>query len=452
MTNEEKKSNGCNIEILPCKRMECRGAVSRVLNIKSYMNVYEFEEQVMKYMCNMRPVMDEFICVDLAGIEDRPVDFIQSLVESYIRYDGVRIKKNYRVEYGVMDKAGKNHIYLLEAPDGACDYDMALSVFAMVCIEGKAPSDWCWKEITEEVFAKEETTKVIQIKGIDWKEVAFAKRRMRRVLGAIVGDIVGSVYEFNEIKTKDFPLFSEHCFPTDDSIMTFAVASAFVECSVDATINDCDINYKNLDSKTIEQMQRWGMRYPKAGYGSMFSDWLRTNDPQPYNSFGNGSAMRVSPVAYVAKSLEEVKKLSRIVTSVTHNHPEGIKGAEATAVATYMALHGSTKEEIFTVIDNEYYPMNFTLDEIRADYEFNETCQETVPQALKAFFEATDFEDAIRNAVSIGGDSDTIAAITGAVAGAYYGVPHRIEQQALKYMDGLQKKAYRLFCSSFMFK
>ena len=283
----------------------------------------------------------------------------------------------------------------------------------------------------------------MHVEGIDWKEVAFAKRRMSRVLGAVVGDIVGSVYEFNEIKTKDFPLFSEHCCPTDDSIMTFAVMSALVECNKD---------YRKLAAETIKQMQRWGMRYPKAGYGSMFSDWLRTNDPQPYNSFGNGSAMRVSPVAYVAKSIEEVKELSRIVTSVTHNHPEGIKGAEATAVATYMALHGSKKEEIFTVIDNEYYPMNFTLDEIRADYEFNETCQETVPQALKAFFEATDFEDAIRNAVSIGGDSDTIAAITGAVAGAYYGVPYRIEQQALKYMDGLQKKAYRLFCSSFMFK
>lgn len=343
-----------------------------------------------------------------------------------------------------MDKEGNNHIYVLEAPDGACDYDMAVSVFAMVCIEGKAPSDWHWKEITEEVFAKkEESTEVMHVEGVDWKEVAFAKRRMSRVLGAVVGDIVGSVYEFNEIKTKDFPLFSEHCCPTDDSIMTFAVMSALVECNKD---------YRKLAAETIKQMQRWGMRYPKAGYGSMFSDWLRTNDPQPYNSFGNGSAMRVSPVAYVAKSIEEVKELSRIVTSVTHNHPEGIKGAEATAVATYMALHGSKKEEIFTVIDNEYYPMNFTLDEIRADYEFNETCQETVPQALKAFFEATDFEDAIRNAVSIGGDSDTIAAITGAVAGAYYGVPYRIEQQALKYMDGLQKKAYRLFCSSFMFK
>lgn len=444
MSYKENKTNASNIEIIPCERINCKGAAPCVLNINSYMNVCEFEEQVMKYMCNMRPVMDEFICVNLDVIADRPVDFIQSLVEGYIRYDGVHIMKNYRVEYGKMDKEGNNHIYILEAPDGACDYDMAVSVFAMVCIEGKAPSDWHWKEITEKVFAKkEESTEVMHVKGIDWKEAVLLKRKMRRVLGAIIGDIVGSVYEFNEIKTKDFPLFSEHCCPTDDSMMTLAVASALVECKRD---------YSKLAAETIKQMQLWGKKYPKAGYGSMFCDWLETDNPQPYNSFGNGSAMRVSPVAYVAKSIEEVKELSRIVTSVTHNHPEGIKGAEATAVATYMALHGSKKEEIFTVIDNEYYPMNFTLDEIRADYEFNETCQETVPQALKAFFEATDFEDAIRNAVSIGGDSDTIAAITGAVAGAYYGVPYRIEQQALKYMDGLQKKAYRLFCSSFMFK
>ena len=218
--------------------------------------------------------------------------------------------------------------------------------------------------------------------------------------------------------------------------MTLAVASALVECKRD---------YSKLAAETIKQMQLWGKKYPKAGYGSMFSDWLRTNDPQPYNSFGNGSAMRVSPVAYVAKSIEEVKELSRIVTSVTHNHPEWIKGAEATAVATYMALHESKKEEIFAVINAEYYPMNFTLDEIRADYEFNETCQETVPQSLKAFFEATSFEDAIRNAISIGGDSDTIAAITGAVAGAYYGVPLHIEHKALKYLDKLQVSAYYRF-------
>lgn len=283
---------------------------------------------------------------------------------------------------------------------------------------------------------KEESTEVMHVEGIDWKEVAFAKRRMSRVLGAVVGDIVGSVYEFNEIKTKDFPLFSEHCCPTDDSMMTLAVASALVECEKD---------YSKLAAETIKQMQLWGMKYPKAGYGSMFSDWLCSNNPQPYNSFGNGSAMRVSPVVYFAKSLEEVKELSRIVTSVTHNHPEGIKGAEAAVVAAYMALHESKKEEIFAVINAEYYPMNFTLDEIRADYEFNETCQETVPQALKAFFEATSFEDAIRNAISIGGDSDTIAAITGAVAGAYYGVPLHIEHKALKYLDKLQVSAYYRF-------
>ena len=416
MTYEEMKSSGSNMEIIPCKRMQCKGAAPCVLNINSYMNVYEFEDKIMKYMCNMRPVMDEFICVNLDVIADRPVDFIQSLVEGYIRYDGVHIKKNYRVEYGKMDKEGNNHIYVLEAPDGACDYDMAVSVFAIVCIEGKAPSDWNWKEITEEVFAKkEESTEVMHVEGIDWKEVAFAKRRMSRVLGAVVGDIVGSVYEFNEIKTKDFPLFSEHCCPTDDSMMTLAVASALVECEKD---------YSKLAAETIKQMQLWGMKYPKAGYGSMFSDWLCSNNPQPYNSFGNGSAMRVSPVVYFAKSLEEVKELSRIVTSVTHNHPEGIKGAEATASAIYMARNGSSKEEIKEYIEKEFhYNLDRTLDEIRPGYHMDETCQRTVPEAIIAFLESKDFEDAVRNAVSLGGDTDTLGAITGSIAEAFYGIP-----------------------------
>lgn len=176
MSYEENKTNASNIEIIPCERINCKGAAPCVLNINSYMNVYEFEDKIMKYMCNMRPVMDEFICVNLDVIADRPVDFIQSLVEGYIRYDGVHIKKNYRVEYGKMDKEGNNHIYVLEAPDGACDYDMAVSVFAMVCIEGKAPSDWHWKEITEKVFAKkEESTEVMHVKGIDWKEAVLLK-------------------------------------------------------------------------------------------------------------------------------------------------------------------------------------------------------------------------------------------------------------------------------------
>ena len=255
-------------------------------------------------------------------------------------------------------------------------------------------------------------------------------------LGAIIGDIVGSIYEFDNIKTKVFPLYNKCCFLTDDSIMTLAIANALLECKGD---------YSRLGDATIWQMRDWGRRYPDAGYGGSFNRWLRSADPKPYNSFGNGAAMRVSAVAYVAKSIAEVKTLAKAVTEVTHNHTEGLKGAEATAVAAYMALHESKKEEIFAVIDAEYYPMNFTLDEIRVDYEFNETCQETVPQALKAFFEAKGFEDAIRNAISIGGDSDTLAAITGAVAGAYYGVPEDIQEQAIAYMDEAQRNVYQRF-------
>ncbi len=255
-------------------------------------------------------------------------------------------------------------------------------------------------------------------------------------LGAIIGDIVGSIYEFNNIKTKLFPLFNKCCFLTDDSIMTLAIANALLECEGD---------YSRLGDATIEQMRDWGGKYPDAGYGSSFNRWLRSADPKPYNSFGNGAAMRVSAVAYVAKSIIEVKALAKAVTEVTHNHPEGLKGSEATAVAVYMALHKSTKEEIFTVITSDYYPMNFTLEAIRPYYTFNETCQDTVPQALKAFFEAEGFEDAIRNAISIGGDSDTLAAITGAVAGAYYGVPKDIQEQAIAYMDEAQRDTYQRF-------
>lgn len=178
MTYEEMKSSGSNMEIIPCKRMQCKGAAPCVLNINSYMNVYEFEDKIMKYMCNMRPVMDEFICVNLDVIADRPVNFIQSLVEGYIRYDGVHIKKNYRVEYGKMDKEGNNHIYVLEAPDGACDYDMAVSVFAILCIEGKAPSDWHWQEITEKVFArKRKVQKSCMLKGLTGRKQLCLKER-----------------------------------------------------------------------------------------------------------------------------------------------------------------------------------------------------------------------------------------------------------------------------------
>ena len=181
-------------------------------------------------------------------------------------------------------------------------------------------------------------------------------------------------------------------------------------------------------------MQEVGRPYPDCGYGGRFLGWMYADDPQPYHSFGNGAAMRVSACGLAAKSVEEAKALSRAVTIVTHDHPEGLKGAEATAVAVYMGKSGAPMADIRACMEG-YYALDFTLDSIRATYRFNETCQQTVPQALEAFFESTGFEDAIRNAISIGGDSDTVAAITGGVAGAYYGVPEALSRAARGYLD-----------------
>lgn len=246
------------------------------------------------------------------------------------------------------------------------------------------------------------------------------------MIGAIIGDIVGSRFEWNNIKTKDFDLFTAGCFFTDDSVMTIAVADALIRANG---------NLEILSEYAIESMQLIGRPFPDCGYGGSFYHWMYSDNPKPYGSYGNGAAMRVSACGFAAKSLEEAKALSKAVTEVTHNHPEGIKGAEATAVAIYLARSGYSIEEIQQHISTKYYPMDFTLEEIRDTYEFNETCQDTVPQALKAFFESLDFEDAIRNAISIGGDSDTLAAITGGIAEAYYGVPQDIKDKALEYLD-----------------
>ena len=246
------------------------------------------------------------------------------------------------------------------------------------------------------------------------------------MIGAIIGDIVGSRFEWNNIKSKDFEFLTYKCFPTDDSIMTLALAQAILVSKPD---------HSDLGKNAVECMQSVGRNYPDCGYGGGFYKWMFSDDPQPYNSFGNGAAMRVSAAGFAANSIEEAKELSRKITEVTHNHPEGIKGAEATAVAIFMAKTGSSLLEIRDYIDKNYYPMNFNLDGIRATYKFNETCQDTVPQALMAFFESTDFEDAIRNAISIGGDSDTLAAICGGVAEAYYGVPAEIRKHALTFLD-----------------
>lgn len=246
------------------------------------------------------------------------------------------------------------------------------------------------------------------------------------MLGAIIGDIAGSRFEWDRIKHKNFTFFTPDCTVTDDSIMTLAIAKAILES---------DGSIENAGPYAIRYMQEIGRHYPECGFGGMFRSWINSDHPMPYNSFGNGAAMRVSPCGFAARSLEEAKMLARAVTGVTHNHPEGLKGAEATAAAIYLAKAGHSREEIKGVIHRDYYLMDFTLDKIRPGYQFNETCQETVPQALMAFFESVCFEDAIRNAVSLGGDSDTLAAITGGVAEAFYGIPDGMARQAEAYLD-----------------
>ena len=250
------------------------------------------------------------------------------------------------------------------------------------------------------------------------------------MLGALIGDIVGSRFEWHNIKSKEFEFLPVgRCFPTDDSIISLAVAKAVL---------DCGGNYESLERHAVSRMQELGRRYPNAGYGGRFRWWLVSQNPEPYNSFGNGAAMRVSPCGFAASSLDEAISLAGAVTKVTHNHPEGMKGAEATAAAIFLARTGKSRKEIRDFIEREYYRIDFTLDEIRFRYTCDETCQGTVPQAFAAFFESTGFEDAIRNAISIGGDSDTLAAITGGMAEAYYGIPADLRKQALSFLDPVQ--------------
>ena len=245
------------------------------------------------------------------------------------------------------------------------------------------------------------------------------------MLGAIIGDISGSIWEFKPSKTKNFELLTDIDTFTDDSVMTFAIAKSLLECKSD---------YSDLSEITVKNMQSLGQKYSDAGYAGMFFNWIFSSEPKPYNSFGNGAAMRVSPCGIVSKSIEEAKLLSRKVTEVTHNHPEGLKGAEATAVAIFLAKIGKTQHEINEYINDNYYPMNFTLDEIRDSYCFDVTCQGSVPQAIKAFVEAKDYEDCIRNAISLGGDADTQAAIAGSIAEYCFGIPEQLRNQAKKYL------------------
>lgn len=242
--------------------------------------------------------------------------------------------------------------------------------------------------------------------------------------GAILGDMIGSPYEFDMgDKTKDFPLFSEYSRFTDDSVMTIAVADAFLDAQPNA-----DIEW--IRNRLVRGMQRYGKEFPHAGYGGMFRRWLRSKDPQPYGSYGNGSAMRVSAVAWIYDDLETVRSMARLSAEVTHNHQEGIKGAEATASAIYLARTGRSKEEIQTyIVENFGYDLSRTCDEIRPGYYHKESCQETVPEAITAFLEGESFEDVIRTAVSLGGDCDTLTCIAGAMAEGFYGVPEELKQE-----------------------
>ena len=269
----------------------------------------------------------------------------------------------------------------------------------------------------------------------DEKTLAIlGKLDVKFLCGAIAGDIIGSFYEFNATKKYDFYLFTPFSKFTDDTVMTVANADWLI-----------------TGDSLLGVMQDYGNRYPHAGYGGMFRTWLREDEPKPYNSFGNGSAMRVSPVGWAFDTLEKTLEAAKESAKITHNHPEGIKGAQATAVCIFMARTGKSKQEIKEYIENTFgYNLNRTCDEIRPDYHFDVTCQGSVPESIIAFLESTDFESAVRLAVSLGGDADTMGAITGGIAEAFYGgVPEHIRKEVLKRLPNefinVMQKFYQKF-------
>jgi ADP-ribosylglycohydrolase len=254
------------------------------------------------------------------------------------------------------------------------------------------------------------------------------------MLGAIVGDIVGSIYEFENHRSKEFPLFKNSSRFTDDSVLTCATAVAILDGG----------DYSDLYRKL-------GLQYPGAGYGARFMQWLMDHSMGPYDSYGNGSAMRVSPVGWAFDSEEEVLNAAKSSAEVTHNHPEGIKGAQATALAIFRARNGQTQEGIAIEMAERFgYDISVPVDELRHTYKYNESCQGTVPEAIRCYMEASDFEDAIRNAISIGGDSDTLAAITGSIAEATFGVPNEISEEAISRLDEPLVVILVRFCEKYL--
>ncbi len=254
------------------------------------------------------------------------------------------------------------------------------------------------------------------------------------MIGAIAGDIIGSVYEHKPIKTKNFPLFQPQCVFTDDTVLTIAIAQAIL-----------------TGQSYLETVRELGRRYPEAGYGGSFLSWLKSDDPCPYNSWGNGSAMRVSPVGFAFNSEEEVLRQARKTAEITHNHPEGIKGAQATALAVYLARTGKEKEQIRARISRQFgYNLKRNIKEIRPAYSFDISCQGTVPEAIIAFLDSSSYEDSIRNAVSLGGDSDTLACIAGGIADAFYdGVPKDVSLKVQEYLTPELWQILGTFCREY---
>ncbi len=261
------------------------------------------------------------------------------------------------------------------------------------------------------------------------------------MFGAILGDIIGSPYEFDRgNKSKDFPLFVEESHFTDDSVMTLAVAEALLQLDT--------LQEQAVKRSLVACMQKWGHRYPDAGYGGRFNGWLLAENPQPYHSWGNGSAMRVSAVGWLYDSLETTRQVARWTAEVTHNHPEGIKGAESTAAAIWLVRNGRSKEELRAYIEAEFgYDLSRSCDEIRPGYHMDVSCQGSVPPAMIAFLEGRDFEDVIRNAVSLGGDTDTVAAIAGSIAEACYGVPRLLYEVVMNTLPEDLKGILTLYSS-----
>lgn len=264
------------------------------------------------------------------------------------------------------------------------------------------------------------------------------------IIGAIIGDIVGSVYEFNNVKSKNFAWFPscKECRATDDSVLTIAIADSIMET---ASMKK-DKNFeKFFKDKLVESLHYHARNHPFCGFGYGFLNWILCREIRPYNSWGNGSAMRVSPIAYTSNKLEDVLHMAKLSSEVTHNHRKGIKGAQAVAAAIFLARMGYNKKEIRTFIEKEFYDLSFTLDGIRPSYKYDISCDGSVPQAIVSFLESRNFEDAIKNAVSLGGDSDTIAAIAGSIAGAYYPIPEKLRSKAFTYLDPEQSDIVLMF-------